>query len=359
MEEKKFRNRVTWMMFLLSILVIWGHSYNVDGFSGGRTGPLWELADKIQSFISLAAAPAAVPGFFMISSYLFFRNFTWEKLAGKWKERFFSIVVPYVVWNTLYYLGYVMAGRIPGVQQIVGKEAAPLGITELAAAVFHYKYAPVFWYLYQLILLIALSPAVYLLIKNKILGALWLGALFIAVHFHLDTQNPNTDALFYYSLAAYLAVHGRNAVERPWDLKQFLAGAGTAVLAVFCYGNMQVPGADVLWIIGWRLFVPVSLWLMFPGDRAGESRPWMRQSMFIYAIHFVVVRFGNKISARVLGMFAGETAMAAAAMVIYFMLPGIVVAVSYGAALFLGRYMPTVWKLLSGGRSLNEQRRQM
>lgn len=358
MEEKKFRNRVTWMMFLLSILVIWGHSYNVDGFSGGRTGPVWELADRIQSFISLTAAPAAVPGFFMLSSYLFFRNFTWERLAGKWKERFFSIVVPYVAWNTLYYLGYAAAAGIPGVRQIVGKEAVPLGIAEFLEAVLHYKYAPVFWYLYQLILLIVLSPAVYLLIKNRILGGLWLGFLLVAVHFHLDTQNPNTDALFYYSFAAYLAVHGRKLVERPWNRTQLLAGVGTALAAVLCCIKMQVPGADVLWIIGWRLFVPVALWLLFPGDRAGEGRPWMRQSMFIYAIHFVVVRFGNKVSARVLGLFAGEAFMAAASMLLYFILPGIVVAVSYGAALFLGRYMPAVWKVLAGGRSMERRERK-
>lgn len=356
MEEKKFRNRVTWMMFLLSIFVIWGHAYNVDIFSGGRVGPLWETADRIQQFISLQAAPSAVPGFFMLSAYLFFRNFSWDKLLNKWKGRFSSVAVPYMAWNVLYYLGYALAARIPAVQQITGKEAVPLGIMELAEAVLHYKYAPVFWYLYQLILLILLSPAVYLLIKNRIVGALWLAALLVAVHFHLDTQTPNTDALLYYSFAAYLAVHGRRLVEAPWDKRQLFAGIGAVFLAAVCFLNMQVPGADVLWIIGWRFLLPVSIWLMFPGDRAGEGRPWMRQSLFIYAIHFVVVRFGNKICAKVFGLFMGETAMVMASMLLYLILPGIVVAVSYGAALFLGRFVPPVWRVLSGGRSLGEKK---
>jgi len=356
MEEKKFRSRVTWYMFLLSILVIWVHSYNIVEFSGGQAGPLWERAEKIQSFVAYDVGQAAVPGFFLLSAYLFFRNFAWGKLLGKWKERVFSVLVPYAAWNTLYYLGYAAATGIPGIRQIVGKEPVPLGVMEFAEAILHYKYAPVFWYLYQLIILILLSPAVYLLIKNRIVGAAWLAFLVVAIHFHLDTQHPNTDALFYYSLAAYLAVHGRALVERPWDRRQFLAGVGAAVLGGICYWKMQVPGADVLWIIGWRLCVPAAVWLLFPGDRVGEGWPWMRQSLFIYAIHFPVVRFGNKVSARVLLRFLGEPAMMAVSMVIFFVIPGIVVAVSYAAALFLGRFMPVVWKILAGGRSLKERR---
>ena len=38
MEEQAYRNRVSWMMFLLSILVIWVHSYNVELFAGGALG---------------------------------------------------------------------------------------------------------------------------------------------------------------------------------------------------------------------------------------------------------------------------------------------------------------------------------
>jgi len=47
--------------------------------------------------------------------------------------------------------------------------------------------------------------------------------------------------------------------------------------------------------------------------------------------------------------------MMAVSMVIFFVIPGVVVAVSYAAALFLGRFMPGVWKILAGGRSLKER----
>ena len=57
-------------------------------------------------------------------------------------------------------------------------------------------------------------------------------------------------------------------------------------------------------------------------------------------------------TAALLGSFAKETAMAAASLIVYAILPMIVVAISYRIARFLGKYAPAVWRLLSGGRSL-------
>ena len=93
MEEKLFRNRVAWMMFLLSILVIWVHSYNVELFAGRAPGVSFEQAAGLETFLSVTVGQIAVPGFFLLSSYQFFRGFAWDQLAGKWKRRFFSIAV--------------------------------------------------------------------------------------------------------------------------------------------------------------------------------------------------------------------------------------------------------------------------
>ena len=109
--EKRFHDQISWLMFLFSIFVIWVHSYNVDLFSGGARDGIWSLADRIENFVSVGLGQIAVPGFFLLSSYLFFRNFSWDKLVGKWKSRVFSVLIPYVVWNLIYYLGYMAASR--------------------------------------------------------------------------------------------------------------------------------------------------------------------------------------------------------------------------------------------------------
>lgn len=382
MEEQAYRNRVSWMMFLLSILVIWVHSYNVELFAGGLWGPSWEFAAWLEDFLSVTVGQIAVPGFFLLSSCLFFRNFTWEKLASKWKRRFFSVAVPYGVWNLLYYFGYVTATRLPFVQTVVGKEPVSFGFLEILNALLNYAYAPIFWYLFQLILLIFLSPAIYLLMKRKGVGFLCLAGMAAAIHFHLDTSHPNTDALFYYSFAAYMTLHHKEAVEgtgrksgtpakkRPpaknkngmvseteriltaEGMKRLAAGAIGMLAAVFCLWKALDPAADVLWTVAGRLLAPSALWCLLSGIRLPDARPWMRQSMFLYGIHFIIVRFINKGTALAAARLLPVAWLPEAAALVYLLLPAMAVAVSYGAALILNRWFPVVWRLLSGGRSL-------
>ena len=149
--EKRFHDQISWLMFLFSIFVIWVHSYNVDLFSGGAQDGVWSLADRIENFVSVGLGQIAVPGFFLLSSYLFFRNFSWDKLVGKWKSRVFSVLIPYVVWNLIYYLGYMAASRFLAIRSVVGRDIIPFTVSEIWRAVSQYAYAPIFWYLYQLI----------------------------------------------------------------------------------------------------------------------------------------------------------------------------------------------------------------
>ena len=353
MENKRFQNQISWLMFFFSILVIWVHSYNVELFAGTSWGPAWDRAAVIETFWSIGVGQIAVPGFFLLSSYLFFRNFALNKLTAKWKSRFFSVVIPYTVWNLLYYLGYVIATRLPMVERVVGKDPIPFTIEETLRAVLHYGYAPVFWYLYQLIILLVLAPAVYVFVKNKVVGACYLAALAAAIYLRMDTGHPNTDALFYFSFAAYAAVHMRSWLETKGTSDRVMSGVAVMIIAIFCYGTMKIPGANVMWTIMYRLLMPVSLFLMTSSVEMPETSPWMRQSLFLYAIHFIIVRFMNKGAALALDGVLSEEMMESAALGIYFLIPVVVVLVSYWMAKLLGHYMPLVWRVLSGGRSLN------
>ena len=172
--ERRFHDQISWLMFLFSIFVIWVHSYNVDLFSGGAQDGIWSLADRIENFVSVGLGQIAVPGFFLLSSYLFFRNFSWDKLLRKWKSRVFSVLIPYVVWNLIYYLGYMAASRFLAIRSVVGRDIIPFSVQEIWRAVSQYAYAPIFWYLYQLIFLIIVSPMIYALVKNRAIGLFWI-----------------------------------------------------------------------------------------------------------------------------------------------------------------------------------------
>ena len=179
LSEAEFRNKITWMTFILSCLVVMIHSYNADLFINGEgTGVFAESVKQVQALVSLAVPSIAVPGFFIISSYLFFRDVSWGEIPDKMTRRVRSVLIPYIVWNTLYYFLFIVVSRIPVLSSVAGKGMVVFSLENLADAIINYTYNPVLWYMQQLILLIALAPAVYAVMSN-----LWAGGAAIAVLF--------------------------------------------------------------------------------------------------------------------------------------------------------------------------------
>lgn len=345
MEEKDFHNKINWFTFLFSLLVIWVHSYNAVLFLGNSKAAV--RLDHLERFLGEKVAQIAVPGFFLISSYLFFRTFSMERLWGKWNSRIRSVLVPYIVWNLLYYLGYVAGSRLPVVSELIGKGKVPFHFQAAAEAVLHYTYNYVFWYLYQLILLILLAPLIFLAVKHKKAGALFLAGILAAIYLGGTLPALNLDALFYYSFGAYAALHGKRLVEGAFCRKRFaagllLVGAGLLIRGIDLPGEAK--GEFAVTTVLLRLLVPAGLWLLVSEGLLGEAREWMKQNFFLYAVHFAMVRLINKTGALLLPAFF------VLPLGLFLFMPILCVMLSYWAGLFLRRYFPALWSLLNGGR---------
>ncbi len=345
MEEQKFRNKIIWFTFLFSVLVIWVHSYNAVLFLG--TNKIAYQTDYLERFLGNTVAQVAVPGFFLISSYLFFRTFALNRIWVKWNSRIRSVLVPYILWNFLYYLGYVIGSRIPVLTNIIGMGKIPFTITQAGEAILSHTYNYVFWYLNQLIILLILSPIIFLMVKKKIIGGVFLLGILISIYLGGDLKFVNLDAMLYYTVGAFAAVHGKEIVERTWDVKALLVGGTLIVLACLVYG-FDFPGEAVgevaASIVLFRLFVPVALWLMVPEFLLFEAKEWMKQNFFLYAIHFAMVRLINKTGAFLL------PSVPVIPIGIFLMMPVVCVFFSYYIACLLRKFLPRTWCLLNGGR---------
>lgn len=341
MTELEFRNKVTWFSFALSLLVIWVHSYNAELFLGyqAATGIVYVLEHRIGDWFG----QIAVPGFFMISGYQFYRNFDWGKLKGKWQRRIKSLLVPYIVWNFLYYISYVIASRIPTVRDVVGKGVVELSLQAAVAAVVSHTYNNVFWYLYQLLWLVALAPILYLFLMRVWSGCLFLTGLWLLVRLNLPGVFVNPDALIYYGTGAMLALHAPQMVEGRESRKRLSVGILCLFLAALVY-YLGLWQAHIPSFVLCRLLAVAGLWQVIPGKRLPMAREFMKHNFFLYAVHFAIVRLINKMVSLVITPVCYEPFL------LFLMMPGLVLAISSGIGRWMRRYLPGIWNLLTGGR---------
>ena len=217
-------------------------------------------------------------------------QFHLEKAGRKWKARIRSVLVPYLLWNGLYYLGYVIGSRLPGIGDLMGKGVIPFHLEALADAVIHHTYLYVFWYLYQLIFLIAPGSGFIWTFKNIWSGSLYLGILLILLWFTTDLPIINEDALFYYSAAGFAALRSEKWVEQNWSGKRFLAGLMVLMAAAVNFvlaGKTYQPFYTVLY----RFLAVMGLWMIVDEGWLGKpKRMWMEYNFFLYALHFAFVR---------------------------------------------------------------------
>ena len=154
--------------FLFSIFVIWIHADNISSFTeaGAQvTGPF-----VLEGFIIKYLANLGVAGFYLCSGYLFYRGFTMEKLSGKWKSRVKTLVLPYIVWNLIYYILHYVVLQIPKLAGMFADRSISLSWRSVLDAVIWYRYNPVFWYLQFLIIFVFLCPVIYVLLRNRYVG---------------------------------------------------------------------------------------------------------------------------------------------------------------------------------------------
>ena len=142
---------LSFVPFVCAGFVVGLHSYNI---TADETGV---VIRQVESFFSHGIFTAAVPVFFIISGYLFFRNATTIQVVfQKQKRRIFSLVIPFFAWSLLYFLFFAIGGRFVALNQPV--DTSFWGIV---LGILFYRYVFPMWYLFALIVFSVLTPAIY------------------------------------------------------------------------------------------------------------------------------------------------------------------------------------------------------
>ena len=340
MKEETFKNKILWYNFILCILVVCIHAQNMHIF----IAPVIWINRSI-SFLVEQIACLAVPGFFMCSGYLFYRNLTWKKIPEKLKRRVVSLVIPFFIWNFLYYILHLTARKIPYLGQLFDT-AVPFSLPEFINAVFFYKYNPVFWFMLYLILFSFLSPVIYGILKQKWIGLMVIFAVLI-LNFSamLTPYLPiNVNDVFswsiYYLIGSYLGIHWKDAVtsKNPY-IPALIFLVASCISFIFTFVHIQTG-----WIYIYKRCGAAFLWYLICMLPLPKARTWMKNTFLIYAVHQIMALFLNKVGNLAFGnsMYIGGF--------IFLMIPVIVTVFCHYTGNILSTYCPVIWKLISGGR---------
>ena len=193
-------------------MVVYVHAYNLGNRYLLPWTPIAEPLGAfsfIEYFVSNGLTRFAVPLFFAVSGYLFFRTLTPDPVgfAEKFVKRLRSLGIPFVFWSAW---GLAWAW---GLQQSDATRPAVdswdirSGPATIAWFVYRLFAVPVpfqLWFLRDLMLYVLLSPLIYGSLRY--LSFVALAPPFIAWFFHFDVKIMEAEGILFFMLGGWLAI---------------------------------------------------------------------------------------------------------------------------------------------------------
>lgn len=345
------KNKIKIFSFILSVLVILVHSINMP--------PIYKIFSFENIFGIEYIGSIAAPGFFIISGFLYFVNVNnndkFEVIKNKMIKRIHTIVLPFLMWNSIYYM-------IKVIYELIITRVWTFDGNKFFNAVFQYTESPHLWFLYQLILLIIITPIIFYVIKNKYTSILFFALVSILQIFNIKIYKLNNDALIYFYIGAMLS---RVYNENEYGIINKKASLITIPLSIgsfFIYRlfmSMYFKGQNtynlgIYFLILMRVFIVLSI--LFILDLFIDYRKkyeFTDYTFFIYCFHYMVTRFmllliyifvfkKNMDEGTIPNVYISN---------IYFIFTAIFVTfISVNVAKILKNKLPKYYNYLSGGR---------
>lgn len=333
------------LRYPLALVVLTAH------LCGGHDGPMeyipW-LSRATAAFIS----GQSVPIYFFIAGYVFFFNteLTHEVYLHKLKNRFHSLLIPYILWNLLAYIVGSLAygdGFADAQSFIDGLGKALLGST---GGDVSYPADIVMWFVRALIVMALISPLInWFLRHTSVWGLLVLGILWAYPRTRLISSWQLTTAIFFFSWGAWMSLNKRDMIAefkrlRILSLIIYLATATTCYISYNIYPPVYTVSKTFCIVAGLFLAYNVASYCVAKGHLSCISRI-APAAFFLYCSHMIFLR---PIGDLIYMFLHPHNAILAVA---YYVLIGVLTAViATGLFFAMRRYAPRVLAPFVGGR---------
>ena len=270
---KKLSNKIKYLNLFMSVLVILIHSINND--------TLIEQVFNQNGFIG----QIAVPYFFIVSGFLFFNNvYSINDVIEKIKKRIRTILFPYFAWNVIYYFLNVLV-----------KKDVYFSIIGLYDAAINHTYSSFMWFLYQLILIVFITPLLYYILKNKSFTVMGSILLCILVLIGFEFRFLNIDSVIYYFLGGivsfYVSNKDKELINKKNIIYPFFLSIFFIIVKYLIHKIAFLYYFELLSIIMLRISLVVFVFYLFDFIFKYIRTPKILENTFVlYLSHYMVLR---------------------------------------------------------------------
>ena len=344
--DSKLSELITIMRFPLIACVLFNHSvgFQIQGFTDG-TAAGWNALWFTEALLANVLCAMSVRCFFLFSGYLFTTRL--QRLKGSIVKRGRTLLVPYLLWNTLMvlasmavYYGFTALNIPVHEDAIDAVRRGPL---------MWYVTGPInfpLWYVRDLMVVILLTPALLRVFSGfKTISLILLVVLYL-LPVRLCYFPAN--ALFYFGIGYWLRVQGFCLDNFCWRFR-FSALALTVITIVLamCFYTSAYHDLFVKLYCPFGCCTAINLFSILQRRRSiVKVLTYLSGSVFfIYAVHEVFILSWTK---GFLVRLLGESL--AASWIILFSAPLIALAVCYGRYCIMKRLVPRTLVIMCGGR---------
>ncbi len=342
--------------FVAILLVVYLHAKRLSVGFADVVVPMYPHGinpnSLVQTLLSEVLGRIAIPIFFGMSGLLFFRNiqFSARAFLVKYRKRVYTLLVPYLVWSTWAVVLLFLLQSLPGsalyfpTAQYIIRQYSP---AQLLDAITIHPIPFQLWFLQDLMIMVALSPIVYLFLAK--LGVATMGVCFLLWFFDVNIYIIRPGDTLFFALGAFLAI-------RRIDINRRLRGQKVWMplwLVLACIETVAllrgVPGVYPYLHKFNVLLGILAVWCGYDawiGD-IPENHPLLKLvpfTFFIFAAHEPALTMTLKLLFRVFGFSV------AASLGIYLIAPVIVISLAIATAYFLKSHMNWMYRLATGGR---------
>lgn len=376
---------ISWLRFPLIMCVVFIHNPQLDTkilypIISRDTISLSLLFDYFRIWGSEVFSRIAVPCFFVISGFLFFMKtpeLTKCIYTKKIKRRFFSLLIPYVIWNIIpliimivvklnkpllhgwtwgEYFSYISQQFSDhGLLNIfwawnVDEGRIPNWLCQYVEATYPYNFP--LWYVRNLIIICILTPLLYFVLKR--FGKIFIAILIVFYFGNITSNLPGTDTttLLFFGTGAYIAINRENIIEKFRKIEKPFYVLTIFFMIIATFFIYSKPTIGRYFLCGYVLTGVVSAFNL--ASRLLESNKvkvhyiLTSSVFFIYAFHTNwLVGIYDRVINKVLTIIGIDPIN----IVTYITTPFVKAGICIVICVLIDKYLPKVGKVLTGNRS--------